>query len=116
MPERSPYGVPEWNFFSYVWDTTGIPLTRDIVDQSGREIRVITPQTGRVVIFGRLVHSPYTEDAEGEELLRQRGRIMGEWFSPLCPDGELGSVELAVCKQISAEEFSAAFQRGWTET
>jgi hypothetical protein len=49
--------------------------------------------------------------------MKRRGeRVMGEWFSPVCREGELGTQDLSQCVPISVEEFSAAFLRGWEET
>ena len=114
MPPDTPYGVVQWNFFTYVWDTTGIPLEETIQTPVG-EVAVITPQFGRLVIYGRKVCSPYEEDAAIEAMELERGRVLGEWFSTACMEGECGFVRLDVCRQITAAEFSAAYQRGWKE-
>lgn len=116
MPPDNPYANVRPNYFTYVWDMRGEPPERDVIDPDGREWHVITPTAGmRLVIYGRLCEGKYAEDRADDERLREQGRILGEWFSPLCPQGELGTVDLSICKPISAEEFSAAFVRGWTE-
>jgi hypothetical protein len=110
MPPPSEYSTPLANFFRYVWDVRGIPLEQDMGDHV-----IITPQLGRLVIYGRMIKSKYAEDWPVEAMERERGRIMGEWYSTACVDGEPGFVWLNICDQISAEEFSAAYQRGWKE-
>jgi len=98
-------------YFRLIWDTRNIPT---VFDQG--EWTIITPQVGRLIIYGREVGSPYEEDQPDLEAMKKRGeRVMGEWFSTYAPDGELGTQQLSECVPISVEEFSAAFQRGWRE-
>lgn len=115
MPPDPEYSISLANFFSYVWDTTGIPLEQEGPTIHGRESVIITPQFGRLVIYGRLVKSKFPEDWNFEVIERERGRILGEWFSTACPEGECGFVWLNTCEQITAADFSAAYQRGWKE-
>ena len=115
MPPDNEYAIHLGNFFRLVWDTRGIPLEQEGPTIHGRESVIITPQVGRLVIYGRMIKSTYREDWPLEQQARERGRVMGEWFSTACPQGELGSQELAACEQITAAEFSAAYQRGWEE-
>jgi hypothetical protein len=76
-------------------------------------VSLITLQVGRVVIYGREVLSPFLEDIDAEHRWRRNGRFMGEWFSVVCPDGELGSAAYDDCVAITPEHFSLAFGRGW---
>jgi hypothetical protein len=113
MPEVPDYAIPLGVFWRYVWDTTGIPVEQPGPPLFGRETVILTPQLGRLTIYGQQCDSPYPEDSRGLRVALENGRIMGQWFSAACPDGELGMVALDVCTEISEVEFSAAFQRGW---
>ena len=73
---------------------------------------IITPQM-KVVIYGRKVTSIYPEDIPSIEAAEVRGRIMGEWFSEACPEGELGSNSAEATIEISEQEFLDAYARGW---
>jgi hypothetical protein len=113
LPPPSPYATYDEpvSYYQLVWDTRGIP---PVYEREG--LTVITPQVGRLVIYGREVGSPYDDDQPDLEAMKRRGeRVMGEWFSPVCREGELGTQDLSQCVPISAEEFSAAFLRRWEE-
>jgi hypothetical protein len=113
LPEPSEFATyPEPGvYFRLVWDTTNIP---PLVEQGAWTI--ITPQVGRLIIYGREVGSPYEDDQPDLEAMKARGeRVLGEWFSTVCREGELGTQQLSECVPISVEEFSAAFERGWRE-
>jgi hypothetical protein len=108
LPPVKEYGPPIGLYWRYVWDTTGIPT---IQEREG--VTIYTPTFDKLVVYGREVSSPYAEDLPGLAELNARGRLMGEWFSVACPEGELGSWERAGCTQISETEFEAAYERGW---
>jgi hypothetical protein len=108
MPPEHDYAIPSGQFYRYVWDTKGVPYTQEFEDTV-----IITPQFDNLVIYGRHVTSPYPEDNRLME--RNPSRILGEWFSVVCPEGEVGTVPVETCTIISAEEFSAAYARDWQE-
>lgn len=115
MPPTKSYGPPAMprRYFRYVWDTVDKPRQQEgEIEGVGPSI-IFTPLFENLVIYGREVTSPYEEDLEGLERLKKMGRVMGEWFSTACPEGEIGSQDLSQCEEISVAEFSAAFQRGW---
>lgn len=113
-------GAPE--FFRRVWDTTGVPPVRTVGDEdpiaraTGKQMVVITPQTGRLIIFGRLTPSPYPEDVRQEKRAwEQRGSFPAHNYSVLCPDGEYGMVPVSDVEPITEAEFNAARERGWRD-
>jgi len=110
MPPISRFGpLTEPNrFFFFIWDTMDVPQEMEF----GTFV-VLTPTFEKLAIYGREVGSPYPEDQPTLRLAERRGRIMGEWFSVVEPDGELGTNALADLTEITPEEFSAAYQRGW---
>jgi hypothetical protein len=83
------------------------------IEHLGHPAVLITPQHGRLTIYGRFAASPYAEDRRVELRDLHNGRIHGEWFSTVCPQGELGTQPLSELTVISAEEFSEAYQRNW---
>ena len=72
------------------------------------------PAFDELKVWGRVVGSPYAEDQEGLRTLFDRGRVYAQWFSEIVPEGEIGSMALEEVIEISAEEFSQAFNRGWS--
>ena len=108
LPPVKEHGPPIGLYWSYVWDTMDVPT---IQERDG--VTIYTPTFDKLVVYGREVTSPYEEDLPGLADLNKRGRLMGEWFSVACPQGELGSWKRADCTQISAAEFEAAYERGW---
>lgn len=109
MPPVKPWFSVEPIYLRYGWDTTGAPFKQTAEDGSV----IFTPLFENLVIYGRRIRSTYAEDWPMEARALERGRVMGEWFSVACPDGELGTNPLQACEEITAEEFSAAYQRGW---
>jgi len=108
LPPPLEYAPPLGRYFFYVWDTMDVPPVQEFADRV-----VFTPTFDKLQIWGREVGSTYPEDRESTARAEAMGRIMGEWFSVACPDGELGSWALADCVEISEQEFSAAFERHW---
>ena len=106
MPEMPDYAKPTGRFFFYIWDTSDIPP----VQYPDENTAIITPTFTDLHIYGCEV-KPYDYE-EGQMLLRA-ARVMGYWHSTACPEGELGTVALQELTKISAEDFSAAYQRGW---
>lgn len=108
LPPVKAYFPPLGRYYRYVVNTMDVPPVQEIEGMT-----VITPQFDNLWIYGREIGSPYPEDQEGLKSLYARRRIMGEWFSVACPDGEGGSCSLDELISISEEEFSQAFERGW---
>jgi hypothetical protein len=86
----------------------------------------VPPETGRadvivlvdepLVIYGIAQTSPYPEDHEYErQVWREHQGFMAWCFSPLCPEGEPGTVALADVVAIPAEEFTGARDAGWPQ-
>jgi hypothetical protein len=116
MPPVREWGplVEPPRFFHYVVDTAGKvpPIQEGHIEEVG-PATIFTPQFSNLQIYGREVGSSYDEDQDGLQLLARRGRVMGEWFSVECVEGELGSMALEEVEEISAERFSAAYERQW---
>ena|SRR5215471_11639825 len=110
MPPERSYGPPvsPQRYFRLVYDTMDVPPEQDFGDHV-----VLTPTFDKLHIYGREVGSPFPEDIQSFRRLAQLGRLMGEWFSVACPEGEMGSQAIEELTEITAEEFSAAYQRGW---
>lgn len=111
MPPESRFGPVETpaRYFFFIYDTMDVPQEMEF-----GSFVVLTPTFEKLAIYGRVVGSPFPEDAVAFRRMQMYGRVMGEWFSVACPDGELGTNALADLTEISAEAFSAAYQRGWT--
>ena len=107
LNEYGPLADPPRYFF-YSWDTKGTP---EFAYEKG--MTIFTPAFSGLRIWGREVTSPYEEDLDGLERLKARGRVMGEWFSVNCPEGELGSHALDECIVITEAAFAAAYAAGW---
>ena len=108
LPPPLSYAPPLGLYYKTVWDTKDVP-SEQVVDGTV----VFTPRFDSLVIYGRTVSSIYPEDEESYKRLAQLKRVMGEWFSEVCPEGELGSHALADLTPISEGEFAAAYDRGW---
>lgn len=120
LPPVNRYGPPAEprRYFAYVWDTMDVPDKQEVIGSPvpGMEpqpIVIFTPTFDKLAVYGREVTSPYEEDLDGLQRLKERGRVMGEWFSVACPEGELGSMALDEITEITVEQFSAAFKREW---
>jgi hypothetical protein len=69
-----------------------------------------------VVIFGEVWEycEKYPEDNESIQEARQRGYLYGRCFSPICPEGEIGSTHITnVSAKVSAEVFERAKANGF---
>src|SRR5262245_8301279 len=106
MPEPNRFAKPTGRFLFYIWDTKGIPEEQH--PEPG--VVIVTPTFDNLHIYGREM---WPEDVDDYDRLRASYRVMGEFFSVACPEGELGTVHEKDLTYISAEEFSAAYQRGW---
>src|SRR5262245_29128435 len=103
MPPENKYAQTRPLYFRRVWDAREMPPQQEI-----EGVLVITPTAGqRIVIYGRAC----VEDPEDF----RAGWMLGEWFSRVCPEGELGMARWNEIQNIDAEEFSAAYERGWSE-
>lgn len=108
--------VPEYatlptvgRYYHYIWDTMDIPTV-----QEREGMTIYTPAFDGLKVWGRVVGSPFAEDHEGLKRLVDKGRVWGQWFSEVVPEGEIGSMALEDVEEISAKEFSDAYKRRWT--
>lgn len=108
MPPPNKFAVSGNLFFHYVWDTKDIPEVQEFPN-----VVVVTPQFDNLHVYGRSVTSTDPEDVKEDLRLGKQGRFLAEWFSVVCPEGELGTMAFYDVEEITAEQFSAAYERGW---
>jgi hypothetical protein len=98
-------------FYRVDYDTTDAPLVQEGV---GGFDFIVTPRL-KITIWGRKVGSPFAEDQQPLADAEQRGYIMGEWFSTISPEGELGTHHASGLNTIPEHEFNQAWKRGWVD-
>ena len=65
-----------------------------------------------LMIYGYETDSPYVEDHEGIDKAEANGWTFGEWFSEVCPEGELGGQRASRLIEITEAEFEEACAGG----
>ena len=83
----------------------GVPVTADDL-RTGYWLNVDSARDHGFTIIGRGEPSTYQEDAETEADLRERGYVIGRWFSVVAPTGEYGSTHVTRLQRLSEDVFN----------